>query len=63
MNTVAETDIFQRYAATIWSNAERMAFIDWIAANPLPVMSYPAQVVVARYVGADPAWVSAAAHA
>ncbi len=35
MNTVAETDIFQRYAATIWSNAERMAFIDWIAANPL----------------------------
>ena len=35
MNTVAETDIFQRYSATIWSDAERMAFVDWIAANPL----------------------------
>lgn len=35
MHTVAETDIFQRYAATIWLDVERVKFIDWIAANPL----------------------------
>lgn len=34
MQTVAETGIFQRYAATIWPDAERLEFIDWIAANP-----------------------------
>ena len=35
MNTIAETDIFQRYAATIWTDQERLAFVSWIAANPL----------------------------
>lgn len=35
MHTVAETEIFQRYAADIWSDAERTAFINWIAENPL----------------------------
>jgi len=35
MQTVAETEIFQRYAATIWTDAERVEFINWIAANPL----------------------------
>ena len=35
MHTVAETEIFQRYAASIWSESERLEFIDWIAANPL----------------------------
>lgn len=35
MHTVAETDIFQRYAAAIWLDVERVKFIDWIAANPL----------------------------
>lgn len=34
MHTVAETEVFQRYAASIWSEAERIEFIDWIAANP-----------------------------
>ncbi len=34
MRTVAETDIFQRYAKDIWSEAERLEFITWIAANP-----------------------------
>ena len=34
MNTVAETAVFIRYAAEIWSEAERMAFVAWIAANP-----------------------------
>lgn len=35
MHTVAETEIFQRYAASIWSGDELKAFISWIAENPL----------------------------
>jgi hypothetical protein len=35
MRTVAETEIFQRYAAAIWSEAEYAAFITWIAENSL----------------------------
>jgi len=35
MHTVAETEVFQRYAASIWTDAERVEFITWIAANPL----------------------------
>ena len=35
MLTVVELPTFQRQAADIWSEAERHAFIDWIAANPL----------------------------
>lgn len=31
VRTVAETAIFQRYAAEIWSENERSAFIAWIA--------------------------------
>ena len=34
MRTVAETAIFQRYAAEIWSDEELNEFIFWIAANP-----------------------------
>lgn len=33
--TVAETPVFVTYAARIWSDAERVEFINWIAANPL----------------------------
>lgn len=35
MRTVSETEIFQKYAASVWSDDERIAFINWIAANPL----------------------------
>lgn len=35
MRTVAETKIFQRYAALIWSDEERAGFVGWIAQNPL----------------------------
>lgn len=35
MRTVAETEIFQRHAALIWSEKMRIEFINWIAANPL----------------------------
>jgi hypothetical protein len=34
VRTVAETPIFQRYAAEVWSEVERNGFINFIAANP-----------------------------
>lgn len=34
MRTVAETEVFQRYAEVVWSNAEREAFVSWIATSP-----------------------------
>lgn len=34
MLTVVETPTFQKQAADIWTQQERHAFIDWIAANP-----------------------------
>lgn len=34
MRTVAETPNFQRYAAQVWSEAEREEFITFIAASP-----------------------------
>jgi hypothetical protein len=33
--TVIETPTFQKQAEKLWTEAERLAFIDWIAANPL----------------------------
>lgn len=35
MHTVAETSVFRRYMAAIWSDEESSAFINWIAKNPL----------------------------
>jgi mRNA-degrading endonuclease RelE of RelBE toxin-antitoxin system len=35
MRTVIETPTFQKQAEKIWSEEERLAFIDWIARNPL----------------------------
>lgn len=35
MRTVIETPTFQKQAEKIWSEDERLAFIDWIARNPL----------------------------
>jgi hypothetical protein len=32
--TVAETSLFLRQAADVWTDAERAAFVDFIAANP-----------------------------
>ena len=34
MYTVIETDIFVRAATQVWTDAERVAFIDRLAANP-----------------------------
>jgi mRNA-degrading endonuclease RelE of RelBE toxin-antitoxin system len=35
MRTVIETPTFQKQAEKIWSEEELLAFIDWIASNPL----------------------------
>ena len=35
MCSVAETDVFIRYARNVWSTEERDAFVIWIASNPL----------------------------
>ena len=35
MLTVVETTTFQKQAALIWRESERIAFIDWIAENAL----------------------------
>jgi hypothetical protein len=35
MLTVAETDTFIRYAASVWTDEERSEFVTWIANNPL----------------------------
>ena len=34
MFTVIETPTFQKQVATVWTEAERLEFIAWIAANP-----------------------------
>ncbi|MDP2110718.1 MAG: type II toxin-antitoxin system RelE/ParE family toxin [Thiobacillus sp.] len=34
MRTVIETPTFQKQAEKVWTEAERLGFIDWIAANP-----------------------------
>jgi hypothetical protein len=35
VRTVIETPTFQKQAEKLWTEDERFAFIDWIAANPL----------------------------
>lgn len=35
MYTIIETEIFKRYAESIWRYDERQEFITWLAANPL----------------------------
>jgi hypothetical protein len=35
VRTVIETPTFQKQAEKLWTEDERLAFIDWIAVNPL----------------------------
>ena len=35
MFTIIETEIFKRYAESIWDDGDRHEFITWLAANPL----------------------------
>lgn len=34
MRTVAETPVFVRYAAEVWSDTQRQEFVNFIAVNP-----------------------------
>jgi hypothetical protein len=34
VRTVAETSIFIKYSAEVWTEPERVAFVNWIAASP-----------------------------
>lgn len=34
LRTIAETEVFQRYAAEVWTEDDLMAFKMWLAANP-----------------------------
>ena len=34
MYTVIETEVFVRAAAQVWTDVERIEFINWLAANP-----------------------------
>jgi len=34
MHTVVETEVFVRAASEIWTDAERISFINWLASNP-----------------------------
>jgi hypothetical protein len=49
--TVAETPIFQEYANDVWSDAERIEFINWIANNPELAMSFQEAVAAGKFVG------------
>jgi len=51
MLTVAETEIFSRYAADYWTEAEHGEFIAWIAMNPEAGDVIPAPAVVAKCAG------------
>lgn len=44
MRTVIETPTFQKQTEKLWSEDERLAFIDWIAANPLAGDMLPAEI-------------------
>jgi len=50
MRTVIETPTLQKQADKLWSDAERLAFIDWIVANPLAT-SFPVRKALARFAG------------
>ena len=60
MNTVAETAVFQRYAAEIWTDDEREAFVNWIASNRDAGDVIPDPAAVGRCAGAAREWASAA---
>ena len=63
MFTVVETPTFQKQAEKIWSEAERIEFINWIAENALSGDVIPGADGAARYAGRWPAEESAAVFA
>lgn len=63
MLTIIETDIFQRYAKEIWTDAEREAFISWIAENPLAGDVIQGTGGLRKIRGHVQAWENVVAHA
>ena len=61
MLTVIETPEFMAWSALVWSDAEREAFIDWIADHPEAGDVIPGSAACARCAGAVPVLASAAA--
>jgi len=59
--TVAETQLFIRQAADVWNDAERNAFIDFIAANPEEGDMIPDTGGIRKYGGVVRVQVNAAA--
>ena len=62
MFTVIETSVFIKYAKQIWSEDERLEFINWIALNPLAGDEYLTAADAVKYAGRAKAWASAAAR-
>jgi hypothetical protein len=60
--TIAETTLFIRQAATVWSDAERNEFIDFIANNPKTAISSRTRAVSGKFDGLAKGWESAAAQ-
>ncbi len=60
MRTVIETPTFQKQAAKLWSEDERLSFIDWIAANPLAGDVIPGADGARKVAGAVPGLASLA---
>lgn len=61
VRTVAETPIFQKYASDVWSDTERIEFINWIANNPEAGDVIPGSGGVGKFVGRPLVKVSAVA--
>jgi hypothetical protein len=51
---VAETPLFDRQAREVWTDAEREAFIDFIARNPEEGDLIPEPAVCGRFDGRGP---------
>lgn len=62
MYTIIETEIFKRYAQSIWDDGERQEFITWLAANPLIGDVVPGSGGCERSVGPVAEWANEVAH-
>ena len=62
VRTVIETPTFQKQAEKLWTQDERLAFIDWIAANPLAGDMIPGADGSRKGAGAAPGRASPAVH-
>jgi len=63
MLTLIETPTFKAEADEIWSEAERLDFMSWLAANPDAGDVIPGSGGCRKVRGSRRAWVSAAVRA